>query len=938
MIHPNILPSSVFYYFSPAVLMQRFLDYISSKLLLTRVFEPSIGSWKIQLAVKDLCPRLCSSKFILLCIARALTPHCYHEEMTQSMAEEAAMITSQVSKLVETAEQSSQLLDNIVHLDRILCEIQIFVQSETQWPFNFLFSLDLSARRSVLKSRLTTVLRTFEAVSRNSQPEDGFMHGIIPERSPNIGSFILPDTIQASQQPNAGPNLRHQAHFRFSQPFSLLAGILTFHSTLSGAHHFVCTGATFNNILGNYVVMTEPSDTSSSNDALKGIVNGLRALNIEDVSLERQICKGRGYRLYSAQNKKSGEVVAVKVYEGSHAKERCLKAAKFMIDHKVIHSNIPHMIAVSLFKSETPFLVFDGEYEDSVDHMLGQVLKKDLKQSLVLGLQTVIGLSSGLDYLQDLKYPFASVGLDHFSLFSCKGKIIISFDPEELDQMTEPDPQIGPSNGAHEALQIFHGLCQKTFDAACKNHYESQEVQRSSVDELDDGLPDKESDDLDVPDLATAPHSVPSSMSTQPSSGRPPRRTLPNGHRRELVWKPPMAETDTLDDISRQFQYFLRSNSDHALIRRRGRYTARTAHRCPGYNRVEITLTTDISRSAIIRHSSPTPHEICLVCKEVVKAMEVFNCVCGGEDDESVPTARCTVCSEWHHWPCVEGFISRRHRFVCEPCQATYNSLNTSHVTSNPITKLHNYFATRRSQPCLGWHEACTGPQNSLVWKVICNIDGRACGEGRASSKSVAKNLAAEAALKQIEAEMVSTSNQVLSETPREDRPNLPPATAIREQKPSSALTESIPGPDQDTTSLFEAARSKLQQRYSARDNMNFHRWVLLKNSIIRSSSQSTSSNVTSNTHSGANSYEHNNDSQGVDDGDLDDPIQDPFIFPDPDVDLLVSDRADASGAQESEAQWLDSLLDALDDDGGVNVNSDNLSSLFPVDDHEFPT
>jgi hypothetical protein len=60
---------------------------------------------------------------------------------------------------------------------------------------------------------------------------------------------------------------------------------------------------------------------------------------------------------------------------------------------------------------------------------------------------------------------------------------------------------------------------------------------------------------------------------------------------------------------------------------------ARTAHRCPGYNRIEITLTANITRSAIVSHSSPIPHEICPVCKEVVKDTDIFNCICGGDSE-----------------------------------------------------------------------------------------------------------------------------------------------------------------------------------------------------------------------------------------------------------------------------------------------------------------
>ena len=44
-------------------------------------------------------------------------------------------------------------------------------------------------------------------------------------------------------------------------------------------------------------------------------------LEDEDVSLERPIYKGHGYRIYSALNHQSGKVVSIKVYEGSRARE-----------------------------------------------------------------------------------------------------------------------------------------------------------------------------------------------------------------------------------------------------------------------------------------------------------------------------------------------------------------------------------------------------------------------------------------------------------------------------------------------------------------------------------------------------------------------------------------------------------------------------------------
>jgi len=150
------------------------------------------------------------------------------------------------------------------------------------------------------------------------------------------------------------------------------------------------------------------------------------------------------------------------------------------------------------------------------------------------------------------------------------------------------------------------------------NNPQGQQIQRAYADEFEE---------LD--------------SSGTPSSGRlfpriSPPQVLPSGRRQELVWKSPTAEAVSLNDISRQFQNFLNAyllSSEPALNHRRGRYTARTSHRCPGYNRIEITLTANITRSAIVSHSSPLPHEICPVCKEVVNCTDVFNCICGGDGE-----------------------------------------------------------------------------------------------------------------------------------------------------------------------------------------------------------------------------------------------------------------------------------------------------------------
>jgi hypothetical protein len=179
---------------------------------------------------------------------------------------------------------------------------------------------------------------------------------------------------------------------------------------------------------------------------------------------------------------------------------------------------------------------------------------------------------------------------------------------------------------------------------------------------------------------------TPKTASKTSSSRILPRKSTPSAHRRELVWKSQEHDVVPLEDIAHQFQDFIHTfSTESALTRRRGRYTTKTAHRCPGYNRVEITLTTDVARSAIVSHLTPTPHEICPVCKEIVQDAEIFACICGGDgkflpehssspfvltrlaENES-PTIKCLTCSEWYHRSCVNIFENEDQKFVCQRC------------------------------------------------------------------------------------------------------------------------------------------------------------------------------------------------------------------------------------------------------------------------------
>jgi hypothetical protein len=123
--------------------------------------------------------------------------------------------------------------------------------------------------------------------------------------------------------------------------------------------------------------------------------------------------------------------------------------------------------------------------------------------------------------------------------------------------------------------------------------------------------------------------------------------------------------------------------------------------------------------------------------------------------------------------------------------------------------------------------------------------------------------------------------------------------------------------------SLSTLARSKLHLS-TIKDDCNLHRWVLLKNSIVRSSSgTTTSTTLLDKTH--ANLDEGNRQDEGV----CYEEDVDPFLFPNA-SELGTSGRADA------EAEWLDSLLETLDDyDEDVIADSHVQISVLPVEDDD---
>jgi hypothetical protein len=130
-----------------------------------------------------------------------------------------------------------------------------------------------------------------------------------------------------------------------------------------------------------------------------------------------------------------------------------------------------------------------------------------------------------------------------------------------------------------------------------------------------------------------------------------------------------------------------------------------------------------------------------------------------------------------------------------------------------------------------------------------------------------------------------------------------------------------------EPSELSSQARSKLQLSLAAKDGCSLHRWVLLKNSILRSQPVIAAAAPTLNqpdahfvhSPSGCESY----------DEEYEEEESDSFLFPDAGK---LLDRPEKDSA--SEAQWLDSLLETLVDEED-DLNVDAQISTLSLDDEE---
>ncbi|KAI0319800.1 hypothetical protein OF83DRAFT_1275476 [Amylostereum chailletii] len=148
--------------------------------------------------------------------------------------------------------------------------------------------------------------------------------------------------------------------------------------------------------------------------------------------------------------------------------------------------------------------------------------------------------------------------------------------------------------------------------------------------------------------------------------------------------------------------------------------------------------------------------------------------------------------------------------------------------------------------------------------------------------------------------------------------PHPPPRTRIH--SPLAYLSMSS---DNETLSTVTRSKLHLAVGGGSRDNCSLHRWVLLKNSILRAQPSLAAPACSAvDVNPVYNTYSSDDEE---DDDDDDEEEHDSFMFPD------AGKLATGAGVGALEEQWFDSLMETLED---VD-ESDVTVSVLPVDDDD---
>ncbi|KAF7352201.1 hypothetical protein MVEN_01183400 [Mycena venus] len=472
----------------------------------------------------------------------------------------------------------------------------------------------------------------------------------------------------------------------------------------------------------------------------------IKIIRSKNLELIRDLGSGPGYSLHAGRNR--SRAVIVKVFHRGPTGRQQLDST-VALSNELMHPNVLRIGGISSPGSSLHFIVYENGHCKNAEGPLAAALKDDLHRSITLGFKMIAEISAGMNHLCMQGLSLVSMGADNFDiLLDVDDRFLMSINPHRSDEIETTE-----SEDAENTWTLFNALCRKTLTAANRVLH-NEEINRDPAI-LDAVSPNSDSEDLAGSLSKFGPGSTPRTKNIQEEkvpSSVPPRR--------EYVWRTLDRGQQSLAMVARRLALDL--DLGISRLHRLTQMNGRNAHRCPGYVREEITLATTTLDSAVVAHDTPSPFEICSVCREMVGPHETFWCLCGDFEPGSQNTIKCQACKLWSHSDCVGN---PQKEFICQLCWLL-PSLN-SRSDSNNVKKI-GYLALfqmhmQKSDALVEWVYSDQHPfghsyeagvdrfadanKQRPVWSVQVLVDGEVYGRGHGHKKKVAKNEAAKQGL-----------------------------------------------------------------------------------------------------------------------------------------------------------------------------------------------
>ncbi|KAF7328972.1 hypothetical protein MVEN_02527200 [Mycena venus] len=412
--------------------------------------------------------------------------------------------------------------------------------------------------------------------------------------------------------------------------------------------------------------MSEDSTSLSTQSRVKRRrlkeADGVKIIQSNELKLVGEIGSGPGYLFHAGENE--GRAVIVKVFNKGPTVRQQLEST-VALSKGLLHPNVLRIEGISSPASLFHFIAYEDVHWKNAEGPLAVALKSDLTRSVTLGFKMIAGLSvghkhsdisvlkprvqAGMNYLSVQGVCLRSMKVENFNIFlDIRDRFVISFHPQSLEDGAAAEFQ----DPEERAWIILNGLCQKILTSANRVIYHEQ-INRDPGN-LDVPRPSSVSKKVAAPSLVFF-GSASSSQHNQEEPVISPRR--------EYVWRTLNRGEQSLATVARRIT--LELDTDLSPLHRLIRTDGRSAHRCAGYMREEITLATTTVNSAVVAYDAPSPTEICSICHEVVGLHEMFWCICGDTSPGSRHTVKCQSCKFWSHSECVAKSNNEYSCLVC---------------------------------------------------------------------------------------------------------------------------------------------------------------------------------------------------------------------------------------------------------------------------------